>query len=71
MSGYFFRWSKEAGYVFVRFFDVEHPCYFSFGDVELTGSVIRFIHKGESSSSACPPSSSGRPAEEWIPADNT
>lgn len=68
MSGYFFRWSKEAGYVFVRFFDVEHPCYFSFGDVELTGSVIRFIHKGESSSSACPPSSSGRPAEEWIPA---
>lgn len=68
MSGYFFRWSKEGGYVFVRFFDVEHPCYFSYGDVEVTESTIRFDHKGKSRNSACPPPDSGRPEKEWVPA---
>lgn len=68
MSGYFLNWSEREGYVFVRFFDVEHPCYFSFGDVEIHGSTIKFIHKGESIQSACPSNNTGRPAEEWVPA---
>jgi hypothetical protein len=66
MSGYFLRWSKEKGYVFVRFFDVEHPCHFTFGDVEVTASTVRFIQKGEVSQSVCPSSDDGAPAAEWV-----
>ncbi len=66
MSGYFLRWSAEGGYIFVRFFDTEHPCYFSFGDVKATNSTVQFIHKGESNRSVCPPGNDGRPASEWV-----
>src|SRR5690606_38872364 len=68
MSGYFFRWSKNGDYVFVRYFDVEHPCYFSYGDVEILESSIRFDQKGESRNSACPPPDDSRPVNEWVPA---
>jgi hypothetical protein len=66
MSGYFLRWSKQKGYVFVRFFDAEHPCYFTFGDVTVTDSTVRFIEKGTSTTSVCPSSDDGAPAAEWV-----
>lgn len=68
MSGYFLRWSPSAGYIFVRYFDVEHPCYFSYGQVEQAGNIFRFVHEGEASHSACPTNNTGRPDTEWIPA---
>ncbi len=68
MSGYFLRWSPTAGYVFVRYFDVEHPCYFSYGRVETKGTKIKFIHQGEASKSICPPGNSGRPEIDWVAA---
>lgn len=52
MSGYFLHLSDED-YVFVYFFDVEHPCYFSYGKVERRESNITFVKKGESKQSAC------------------
>lgn len=64
MSGYFLRWSDE-GYVFASFFDVEHPCYFSYGDVEIDGANIKFIKKGENKSRVCP-SSLSKQSEEWV-----
>jgi hypothetical protein len=66
MSGYFLRWSKEKGYVFVRYFDVEHPCYFTFGDVKVTEASVQFIQKGSASRSVCPSSDDGAPADEWV-----
>lgn len=66
MSGYFLRWSKEKGYVFVRFFDVEHPCHFTFGDVKVTDATVQFIQKGSKNQSVCPSSDDGAPAEEWV-----
>lgn len=68
MSGYFLRWSPSAGYIFVRYFDVEHPCYFSYGRVEEMGTSISFIHQGEASHSRCPTNNTGRPDTAWVAA---
>lgn len=67
MSGYFLRWSPERGYIFVRYFDVEHPCYFSFGTVSVTEAEINFNIEYESQNPVCPGEEST--PKIWIPAN--
>ena len=67
MSGYFLRWSPENGYIFVEYFDVEHPCYFSFGNVSVTQTEIKFNVEYESQTRVCPGDQST--PQMWIPAD--
>lgn len=68
MSGYFLRWSPEKGYIFVSYFDVEHPCYFSYGDVKTNDAEIEFIQSYEVAEPRCPYNTS--PPKIWIPADS-
>lgn len=67
MSGYFLRWSPDKGYIYIKYFDVEHPCYFSYGDVFLNGIEINFNPVYETKESICP----GKPETPttWIPAN--
>lgn len=67
MSGYFLRWSPENGYVFVNYFDIEHPCFFSFEKVLVNGSEIKFIPEYRVDESRCPSNSTA--PETWLPAD--
>lgn len=67
MSGYFLRWSPEKGFIFITYFDVEHPCYFSSGDVVVETPVIRFVQKIEAKNSICPSNTTMPAPEKWIP----
>ena len=66
MSGYFLRWSPEKGYIFIRYFDVEHPCYFSYGNASIDGVEVNFKLVYEVSESRCPGNSTT--PKVWIPA---
>ncbi|HXG83308.1 MAG TPA: hypothetical protein VNI84_04690 [Pyrinomonadaceae bacterium] len=67
MSGYFLNWSPEAGFIYVQYFDVEHPCYFSYGKVAVKDFEINFITEYETSEPFCPGSAST--PQIWIPAN--
>lgn len=67
MSGYFLRWSPEKGFVYVNYFDVEHPCYFNYGKVSVDGYEVRFSSEFESDN-LCPSSISKAMPKTWIPA---
>jgi len=66
MSGYFLIWSPENGFVFVQYFDVEHPCYFSYGKVSIKNPEIIFEIEGEGKPRVC--QINPTPLI-WIPAD--
>jgi hypothetical protein len=67
MSGYFLRWSPEAGFIYIQYFDVEHPCSFSYGKVSTNGLEVNFIPAYESTQSSCVKHSTPKT---WIPADS-
>lgn len=67
MSGYFLIWSEKEGFVYVDYFDVEHPCYFSYGKVSVKDYELTFTTEYESVSS-CGGEKSTTPIA-WIPAD--
>ena len=66
-SGYFLRWTPEGGFIFIEYFDEEHPCYFSYGDVSENGVEINFAVKFESKVKFCP--SENSTPKVWIPAE--
>jgi hypothetical protein len=66
MSGYFLTWSPEEGFIYVQYFDVEHPCYFSYGKVSVKDFEVNFIIENETRKSICPGNPSTPPT--WIPA---
>jgi hypothetical protein len=66
-SGRFMIWSSDKGFVYVEYFDVEHPCYFSYGSARQAGEEIRFDIEYESRQSICPPETPKTPLS-WIPA---
>lgn len=67
MSGYFLNWSPEEGFIYVRYFDVEHPCYFSYGKVSVKDFEVNFITEYQTNESICPGNISTPPV--WIPAN--
>jgi hypothetical protein len=67
MSGYFLNWSPKEGFIYVRYFDVEHPCYFSYGKVSIKTFEVNFITEYETSESICPGKVPTPPV--WIPAN--
>ena len=54
MSGSFLRWSPEKGYIYIQYFDNEHPCSFSYGKVSVKGFEVTFIPEYEKNE-ICPP----------------
>ena len=67
MSGYFLNWSPIKGFVYVEYFDVEHPCYFSYGNVRRHGAEIRFEIEYETTKERCP--GNVKMPLRWIPGD--
>ena len=67
-SGSFLRWSPEKGYIYINYFDDEHPCFFSFGKVSINGAEINFSPEYEVKESRCP-SNFTKPMV-WLPAYN-
>ncbi len=67
MSGYFLRWSPEKGFIYIQYFDISHPCYFSYGKVSVKEFEITFISEYETAS-LCPPTLPESMPKIWIPA---
>jgi hypothetical protein len=65
MSGRFMIWSPTEGFVYVEYFDTEHPCYFSYGRTRAVGDEIHFEIDYESRVSICPPPKVTTPPK-WI-----
>ena len=65
MAGYFLRWSPDHGYIYIQYFDIEHPCYFSFGKAVVRGVEVDFITEFETKESRCPGKIST--PKVWIP----
>ncbi|HEX6125525.1 MAG TPA: hypothetical protein VFZ23_09165 [Pyrinomonadaceae bacterium] len=68
MSGHFLIWSPSGGFVYVRYFDVEHPCYFTYGKIKSVAEEVHFQIEYESKNSICP--GRGKTPLRWIPAGN-
>ena len=66
MSGRFLIWSLSKGFVYVQYFDMEHPCYFSYGQARAIGKEVVFKTEYETSRSICP-GGQATPLK-WIPA---
>jgi hypothetical protein len=54
MSGSFLIWSPSIGFVYVQYFDIEHPCYFSYGQARKIGEEVEFKVEYETKRSICP-----------------
>lgn len=67
MSGYFLRWSSEKGYIYIQYFDIEHPCSFSYGNVSVNNLEITFIPEYEKNV-ICPSILPKTTPRKWIPA---